>query len=449
MFRPLSILGAASLLLACSIDLDSVVCASQEECPTGFACVRGQCLQITPEDLDIVEDGGATDMADGEADTDSEDGADLDDSDTADVADTQDGGDDVDPDIADQTDTGDAAEGDGGDLAGDTSDASDIHDVGDDPVVVDLVDAVEVGHPCDECSGPCVVKTGIGCQDTDATCVPSAFAIDLGAGAGPQTIRFKLINSGDFVHGGDPAAVVAMGASYMMVTEVSWSQFQQCVADTDNCDTDAFMSSNEVNDCTHNSDTPSIAMNCVEWSAAVTFCEWLGGRLPTEAEWERAARGHCLNTHLENTCEDDDRNPIVRSYPWGDAVPECGQICANLSACGDASPNRTTPCTVGTGLRGSGASPFGILDMAGNVAEWTSDAWRDTIRLGDGALVCPVSGSVEDDVVLRGSSFIDREAVDFEIARRQRRARTAASPTIGFRCVIDVDSIPAGAIIDP
>jgi len=161
----------------------------------------------------------------------------------------------------------------------------------------------------------------------------------------------------------------------------------------------------------------------VTWEQAGTYCAWAERRLPTEAEWERAARG------------DDFRN-----YPWGDEPPS-GEY-ANF--------NRLVNDTSRVGSYAAGASPFGALDMAGNVWEWVADLYgTEYYKSSPEHNPTGPEASSTNLRVIRGGSFQD-EWVDLRVSKRGAALGPAPdalfdapdrdgeySSKIGFRCVAD------------
>jgi formylglycine-generating enzyme required for sulfatase activity len=143
-------------------------------------------------------------------------------------------------------------------------------------------------------------------------------------------------------------------------------------------------------------------VNCVEWGAAAAFCRWRGKRLPSSAEWERAARG------------DDERK-----YPWGGELPR-DQLCWRHERQGG---EKTCP----VGAHPAGVSPFGLLDMAGNVAEWT--ATRVPTPFGM-AYVVRGGGYAVDDIAMAAP-----DDLDYRADREVERDPTDAALDLGFRCV--------------
>ena len=114
----------------------------------------------------------------------------------------------------------------------------------------------------------------------------------------------------------------------------------------------------------------------VSWYDAVAFLDWCGLKLPTEAQWEKAYRGGKF-LDGDSTAQQANPNP-ERNYPWGNQEPgEGGVFRCNWRGAEDGFPDLAP-----VGSFPAYASPYGICDLAGNVAEWTSDWYATTYHVG-------------------------------------------------------------------
>ncbi len=154
----------------------------------------------------------------------------------------------------------------------------------------------------------------------------------------------------------------------------------------------------------------------VTWDGARLYCEAKGKRLPTEAEWEAAARG-----------------ATARRYPWGDGEPPCDAVVFGRDAEGRCHALPAEPQDVATGSLDE--TPEGIHGLAGNVSEWVFDAFETPYYGLCGACQDPAvehAGAGPDLRILRGGSW--GSTILMRTTTRGRWQRTTGSDSLGFRC---------------
>jgi len=206
----------------------------------------------------------------------------------------------------------------------------------------------------------------------------------------------------------EPIHKVILDAFSIDKTEVTNALYKDC-EDQGVCDPPQDSNSNSQASYYGNPEFDDYPVIYVTWDQAKTYCEWRGGRLPTEAEWEKAARG-----------------TDGRTYPWGETIDE---TFANF--------NYSVGDTTAVGSYENGKSPYGVYDMAGNVWEWVADWYSETYYQRSPAENPP--GPASGDMrVLRGGSW---GLVGLSVSTSYRYARDPSdtSPDLGFRCARDAN----------
>jgi sulfatase modifying factor 1 len=221
--------------------------------------------------------------------------------------------------------------------------------------------------------------------------------------------RFSFLNE-------EPAHMVSLSPYAIDQTEVRVVDYGRCVS-AGVCSPPGFTPGDL------RFDRPDLPVSQVRWEDASTYCGWAGGRLPTEAEWELAARG-----------------TSSREYPWGETYNP--HLCNHGAFAVDETDG--SDGFVGLSPVGSfrdGATPEGLVDMAGNVAEWVLDYYEpDEHGLGypNASQHNPKGPPTGVGHVIRGGSYLLGTAW----MRSAWRSTTPllARPDVGFRCAADLPS---------
>jgi formylglycine-generating enzyme required for sulfatase activity/tRNA A-37 threonylcarbamoyl transferase component Bud32 len=242
--------------------------------------------------------------------------------------------------------------------------------------------------------------------------------------------RMIFIPAGPFRMGFDdgepneaPSHILRLDAYFIDETEVTNGAYELCVDDGVCVPPDrpgatfhpAYFGSAEY------ADYPVISVN---WFAGRTFCNWRGMRLPTEAEWEKAAGF-------------DPVEGVKHTYPWGNEfdgtlLNYCDANCFQDD--GDFEGDDGHRDTAEAGSFPSGASPLGVLDMSGNVMEWVGD-WYDRRYYEESAEVNPIGPLEGEFRVIRGGSWL-ATAEEVQVTYRMNYDPNVSRANLGFRCAM-------------
>jgi len=257
-------------------------------------------------------------------------------------------------------------------------------------------------------------------------------------------IEFATIPEGEFFMGCNeekdsscsevekPGHLIKLDSYMIGAFEVTVEQYGYCV-DAGICqaknDSDSHFKTYSYNfRCNYMSGKPlDHPMNCVNFYGAEAFCSFIGGRLPTEAEWEKAARGGC---EFYDNCGIE---TII--YPWGDDPASCDNAVVRDMLSGI--PGCEYDGTMPVGSKPAGVSPYGLYDMSGNVWEWTND-WFEAAYYFESPYENPQGPETGREKVLKGGSC------NFTSKAVRPSYRYNVYPTLtytygGFRCVKDIE----------
>ena len=259
---------------------------------------------------------------------------------------------------------------------------------------------------------------------TEAPTMTESTATELPYGIGSTMVSevdgmpMVFVPAGEFIMGSpegigdfdeDPQHLVYLSSYWIDQTEVTNSMYEQCV-NAGACTPPEDYSSPTRVEYFGNIQFADYPIVNVNWNQAKTYCEWAGRQLPTEAQWEKAARG-----------------TDGRTYPWGETPPN-----ENL-----ANYNENIGDTTAVGSYPKGMSPYGALDMSGNVWEWVAD-WYGENYYSQSPYDNPAGPSTGKSRVIRLGSWFNVE-IDVTTTDRGRDDPKNYNYYYGFRCALNED----------
>lgn len=227
-----------------------------------------------------------------------------------------------------------------------------------------------------------------------------------------------------------PYLEISTKAYYIDKYEVTVSDFQKCI-DAKACGDEEF-AYNDIDlseYCNLGSGRNNHPMNCVSYFGAQAYCLWKGKRLPSEGEWEKAARGGC-EIHGDENCEE--KSYI---YTWGnEGSPDCSKV--NMATSGAVWGCGSNSTSAG-GTFEAGKSPYGAYDMLGNLFEWVDDEWSadHSTAKPDGSSI----GAADGEAVIKGGGFMQTNILEFRISYRASEYTDRIFYSRGFRCAADIE----------